>query len=58
MRTVNFGDNQHVETKDMQNLGAFQREAHDALVAMGVGRGKGWEGFNVLVDKQQPTTNN
>ena len=50
MRIVNFGDNQHVETKDMKNIGEFQREAHDALVAMGVGRGKGWDGFNVLID--------
>lgn len=50
MRIVNFGDNQHVETKDMKNIGEFQREAHDALVAMGVGRGKGWDGFNVQID--------
>lgn len=50
MRIASFGDNQHVDTKDMNNLGLFQREAHDALVAMGVGRGKGWDGFNVVKD--------
>ena len=50
MRIVNFDDFQFVDTSDLQNIGLYGRAAHDALVALGVGRGKGWDGFNVVID--------
>lgn len=50
MRKVNFGDFQFVETVDLVNMGNFAQEGLDALGAMAVGRSRGWEGFNVLVD--------
>lgn len=50
MRKANFGDFQFVETIDLNNMGVFAQEGLDALGAMAVGRSRGWEGFNVLVD--------
>ncbi|TAA54636.1 hypothetical protein [Shinella sp. JR1-6] len=50
MRKVSFGDFQFVETIDLNNMGNFAQEGLDALGAMAVGRGRGWEGFNVLQD--------